>query len=432
MIQERTDLRELFEPIVGAAHIREAVPADAVDGLQPQLIVAPGSAKEVAHVLRAADDAGVHLIPRGSGTKLAWGNVPRQAEMALSTERLSQLVEHAHGDMTATAEAGITISTLQTRLAQHGQMLALDPAWPEHATLGGVIAADASGPLRVRYGTMRDLLIGIEVALPDGTLAKGGGKVVKNVAGYDLMKLFTGSLGTLGVITAATLRLHPLPAAILSLYVRTPTAAVAQQLVLDLNASTLTPTGVQVVSADQEYGVCVRFMGVEASVRAQSAELVQRVAAAGLAAHALDEAGSHAAWHAHARIYADSDKPDNQAIVARFSVLPAALASALDMIAMVAGRLRLSSRVVAQATGTGILRFEGENDQALLAAVGTVRTQVLEQGGYLAIQRIGPEHKAQLDVFWEPPGAALALMRRVKQQFDPNEILSPGRFIGRI
>ena len=150
------------------------------------------------------------MIPRGGGTKLGWANSPARAGLILSTARLTEVIEHAWADLTVSVGAGCTVQRLQEALAQHGQRLALDPLWPEKATVGGVLSTNDSGALRLRFGALRDLIIGVTVALPDGTLASSGGKVVKNVAGYDLPKLVTGALGTLGVITRAVFRLHPL------------------------------------------------------------------------------------------------------------------------------------------------------------------------------------------------------------------------------
>ena len=427
MADEAIRLTRLFEPLVGPEHVRPADARDLVDGRQPAVVVAPATDEEAGSVLRAANDAGVAVIPRGGGTKLGWGNPPRGADLILSTERLDRLVAHAHGDMTAIGEAGLTIAALQEALAAHGQMLALDPAWPERATLGGVVATDASGPLRVRYGALRDLVIGIGVALPDGTLAKGGGAVVKNVAGYDLMKLWTGSLGTLGLITSVTLRLHPLPATVTSLVVQAPSAAAAAALVLDINASTLTPTGLQIVSRTEGYDILVRFAGIEASVVAQGRTLVERARLQGLPARTLDEARSLLVWRAHATIY---DDPTG-AVVARASVLPASIAATLEMLETVAGRLHLTLRVVMHATGTGLIRFEGANEQALAAATGVTRARIAESGGSLVVHHCPVTLKQQIDV-WGAVGDALPLMRRVKEQFDPCGIMNPGRYLGRI
>ena len=429
MIQTDHDPQARFADMIGAEHVRPATAVDSVDGLQPKVVVAPGSDEEVAAVLRAANEARLSVTPRGGGTKMRWGNTPRGADVVVSTERLVRLLEHAHGDMTAIVEAGMTIGAAQEALREHGQMLALDPAWPERATIGGVIAADASGPLRVRYGTMRDLLIGITVALPDGTVARGGGKVVKNVAGYDLMKLFTGSLGTLGLITSATLRLHPLPPSRASLYVQAPTALAAEGFVLELNGSTLTPSGVQIVSTPEGYGICVRFAGVDASMEAQSSSLAARAAAAKLAVTRLDETEAEAAWNAHATIYGEST--DGPMVVARISVLPASIAGALDGLAKIGERLRLITRMVVYGNGTGFVRFESPNAATLAAAIAAAQARMTEVGGHLTVHLLPDEIKERLDV-WGAAGDTLPLMRRIKAQFDPAGIMNPGRQIGRI
>src|SRR5229473_900768 len=206
-------LRYNFIAIVGNENVRAATAADAIGGVQPKLVIEPGTASEIAEILRLSNDAGLAVIPRGSGTKLGWGNPPSRADLILSTARLTEIIEHAWADLTVSVEAGCTAQRLQETLAQHGQRLALDPLWPEKATIGGVLSTNDSGTLRLRFGALRDLIIGVTIALPDGTLASSGGKVVKNVAGYDLQKLATGALGTLGVITRAVFRLHPVPRA---------------------------------------------------------------------------------------------------------------------------------------------------------------------------------------------------------------------------
>src|SRR5436190_17022210 len=225
-------LRHKFMAIVGNENVHAATAADAVAGVQPKLVIEPGAERELAEILRLSNEAGLAVIPRGNGTKLGWGNPPTSADLILSTTRLNEIIEHAWADLTVTVEAGCTIQRLQETLAQHGQRLALDPLWPEKATIGGVLSANDSGALRLRFGGLRDLIIGTTIALADGTLARSGGKVVKNVAGYDLSKLVTGAFGTLGVITSATFRLHPTPQIARTLSAALPDVDAAQKLVL--------------------------------------------------------------------------------------------------------------------------------------------------------------------------------------------------------
>src|SRR6202521_5350580 len=238
-------LRYKFVALVGNEYVRAATGADAVAGAQPKLVIEPGTERELAEILRLSNEAGLAVIPRGGGTKLGWGNSPDRADIILSAARMTEIIEHAWADLTVTVEAGCTIQRLQETLGQHGQRLALDPLWPEKATVGGVLSTNDSGALRLRFGALRDLIIGVTIALPDGTLASSGGKVVKNVAGYDLPKLVTGALGTLGVITRAVFRLHPLPQNVRSFTFVARDLDDANRLMLAVLNSRLTHTGLQ-------------------------------------------------------------------------------------------------------------------------------------------------------------------------------------------
>ena len=180
--------------MVGPSHVR---PIERSESKQTQLLLEPGDAQEISAALKYANNSGLSVIPHGGSTKSSWGNPAERTDLLLSTARLDKVVEHAWADLTVTVQAGCTIAKLQNVLEQHGQRLALDPLWPDRATVGGVISTNDSGALRLRFGSIRDLIIGITLALPDGTLASSGGKVVKNVAGYDLPKLATGAFGTL-------------------------------------------------------------------------------------------------------------------------------------------------------------------------------------------------------------------------------------------
>src|SRR3984957_11952508 len=225
--------------IAGAEHLRPAGPGDSVAGVQAQMVFEPGSETELAAALRGGDATGLGVMPRSGGTKTCWGNPPVRADLILSTARLNRVIEYAWADLTVSVEAGCTIQNLQNALAEHGQRIAVDPLWPERATVGGILSTNESGSLRIRYGALRDLIIGVTIALPDGTLASSGGKVVKNVAGYDLPKLVTGALGTLGVITRAVFRLHPLPRNSYSFNISTANAEETQKFVLAVQDSKL-------------------------------------------------------------------------------------------------------------------------------------------------------------------------------------------------
>jgi len=408
--------------IVGAEHMRAAVSEDAVDGLLPQMAIEPGNPQETASVLETAAKAGLRVIPRGGATKMDWGNPPRDGELIVSTRRLNRVLEHAWGDMTATVEAGCTFTQLQQTLAEHGQRVALDPLWPDRATVGGILATNDSGSLRTRFGALRDLIIGITLALADGTLAKSGGKVVKNVAGYDLPKLATGSLGTLGIITQAIFRLHPVPPETRSLSFSTHDNAAMNGLVLKILDSTLIPTGIQVRAGNSFLPeVDVRFEGTATGCEAQI-EQTSRVASG---ARRIESSAD--VWNAPAMLWSGGEP----SVVCKFTLLPADLGAFCDKLTRVSERLHLSWRLVAQAAGVGLLRLEGTDSAALLAALHDLLERLESSRGSLAVLRCPLEVKRKADV-WGNAGDALQLMRDIKSQFDPAGRLNPGRFIGAI
>jgi len=447
--------QELAE-IVGKEHLRPASPADAIDGIVPQMVAEPGTAEDLARALRWAHDAGLKVAPRGGATKLEWGNPPAACDLVLSTGRLNRVLEHAWADMTVIVEAGCRVADLQKTLAVHGQRLALDPLWPEHATIGGILSTNDSGSLRLRYGSLRDLIIGITVALPDGTLAKSGGKVVKNVAGYDLSKLFTGAQGTLGVIVQAIFRLHPLPRESRSLSFRgTPQSL--NQLLLAIHASKLTPTGLQLRAGQGSAQLDVRLDGTSAGIEAQVKQL-QQIAGSVVSADAPVNV-----WEEREQIWNGA----SPALMAKFSVLPSEIGAACARVEQAAGAQSLAWKVVAQSVGVGYVRLESihradrkqayadqaddseapenqarenqahENEarenQALRAALMSLRDEIAETktGGTIVVLACPAAVKRGLDA-WGPPSDAQPLMIRIKQRFDPDGTLNPGRFVGGI
>src|SRR5437660_646207 len=327
-------IRKKFIDILGTEHLRPATPADSVSGVQPQLILEPATELQLAAALRLANEASLAVIPRGGGTKLAWGNPLSRADLILSTVRLNKILEHAWADLTVTVEAGCSIQTLQETLAQHGQRLALDPLWPEKATVGGILSTNDSGALRLRFGALRDLIIGVTIALPDGTLASSGGKVVKNVAGYDLPKLATGALGTLGIITRAIFRLHPIAREIRSLSFSPPDTQAMNAFLLAILDSKLVPTGLQFrAGSSLPLQVDIRFEGTTAGCDAQC-EQILKIAASCSRLEVRD------AWAAAERLW------DDAPCVVKFSTLPAELGALLDRIKKLTDALHLSCSVV--------------------------------------------------------------------------------------
>src|ERR1700719_114810 len=303
--------------IVTAKHVRTAVTSDAVAGARPILVVEPGNEQELANVLKLANAAGLAVIPRGGGSKLEWGNRPARADVIVSTARLNRVIEHAWADLTVNVEAGCTIGKLQETLAKHRQRLALDALWPERATVGGVLSTNDSGALRLRFGSLRDLVIGVTLALADGTVASSGGKVVKNVAGYDLSKLATGALGTLGVITRAVFRVHPLPKETCTLTCACDDLAEAQRMVLAVQDSKLANSALQIrfgISARPQ--VDVLFEATQAGLAAQISQLKS------LAGNQNFADSTPAAWKARQELYSPARTEGVSAAIAKFSSLP--------------------------------------------------------------------------------------------------------------
>jgi glycolate oxidase FAD binding subunit len=419
-----SSLQADLQAIVTPAHVHAADGNDTIAGAQPSFVVAPGTEEELAKVLRLANGAGLSVIPRGGGTKLDWGNPPTRADLLLSTSHLDKIVEHAWADMTLTVEAGCTIQKLQSTLAQHGQRLALDALWPERATIGGILSTNDSGALRLRLGSLRDLIIGITLALPDGTLAHSGGKVVKNVAGYDLQKLATGALGTLGVITRAIFRLHPIPHHSRTLLISAGTPADAQRAVHAIQDSKLAHSALQVyLSSSAPPRVDILLEGTEAGVQGQEEHLHR------LVAPVTAEPGTTDAWNARQTLYSFSEADSERVAVAKIAFLPSAIAATSESVARIADAQNLAWEMVLQAIGTGAVRFEG-TASALQIALQAFRQQLEQNGGSLVLQRRPPE-LATLDP-WGNAGDALSLMKAIKMRFDPHATLNPGRFVGGI
>jgi glycolate oxidase FAD binding subunit len=424
--------------IVGLENIRAATSDDRVASVQPQLVVAPGDEPQLARILKAANDAGLAVIPRGGGTKLAWGNPPQRANVILSTARFSAVVELAHSDLTVTVETGCTLKQLAETLAKENQRLALDSLWPSRATIGGILSTNDSGALRLRFGSLRDLVIGVTLALPDGTLAKSGGKVVKNVAGYDLPKLVTGALGTLGVITQATFRLHPMPKESRTVSCLARDACEAQRLALEIQDSKLAHSALQIRFIESmPPQIDVLFEATEAGCAAQAEQLKTILAAANV----IDS--GPAVWKARQDLYSEatgnlaemgrsSAAPVHDlsgTAIAKISVLPTQIAETYEALAKNAGSSQVRFSAVFYAIGIGTIYLAGAPND-LTAALKNLRGKIEQLGGSLVISR-RPDAMPQLDA-WGSAGDALSLMRAVKQQFDPKSTLNPGRFVGDI
>lgn len=393
---------------------RAATADDAIDGLPMGVVVAPTTVDEVAAVLRWANERGVAVYPRGDGMRLGWGRLPTRSGIVLALDGLAAIVEHAWADLTVTAQAGVTLASLHAALAERGQQLALDPPWPDATTLGGLIATDDSGPLRFRFGGVRDLLLGVTIVRADGVVARGGGKVVKNVAGYDLPKLFTGALGTLGIVVEATVRLHPRPRHEVTLVYQTMTPGDLLWRVLRSRASPIALSATIVGHAGR---LLVRLAGSAAGVHDQVARVRDAVGSPN--DHLEDELAT-AAWRDATTLAWTGGEP---AVVLRVAVLPSEIPTLMEAL----GASGLPVAGVVHAHGLGQVRLEGE-PETLIAAVTALRAQLAPRDGTVVVLAAPPVVKARLDV-WGIALDVLPLMQRVRAQFDPNGILNPGRLV---
>jgi len=385
-------------------------------------IVYPKNSEELSEILACAYANHWRVLPCGRGSKLHWGGLT-EVDLVVSTARLNRLIDHAVGDLTVTAEAGMKLADLQTELAKGGQFLAIDPSHSATATLGGIVATGDTGALRQRYGGIRDMLIGLSFVRSDGAIAKAGGRVVKNVAGYDLMKLFTGSYGTLGIISQVTFRIYPLPAAAQTVRLQGSQEAIAEVTKI-LLASALTPTAIALIPAEYDLtsmGLLTRFQNIEISVQQQAAQLLQVGEALGLKGQAWAGTEESQLWQQLQKQIEThtSDFP----IACKIGVLPAKAVETLEQMRAIAP----TTGCVYAGSGLGMLRFSDLTAPALLK----LRDLCQAQGGFLTVLDAPIALKQSLDI-WGYSGNALELMQKIKTQFDPKHLLSPRRFVGGI
>ena len=405
----------------------------AAAGGAPECVVEPGDVENVVAAVRAARAQGLAVMPAGNGTHVRFGWKAGRPHLALSTRRLAQILAHNAGDMTVRVEAGVTVADLNAALAAAGQWLPLDPPRAEAMTVGGLIAADRNGPLRLGYGGVRDWLIGVRAVMADGAVVRGGGQVVKNVAGYDVPRLFAGSFGTLGVIVEATFKVRPrVPAMALSEWTA-PSLGDALSRAAVVLASDVDPVLLEAVneSAAEAIGLdsgASLLIGVAGSP-AHLDEQARRIAAlsGGAAVRHLPERGD-----ALLRALREFSQPaDDDALVIRLSALPTALAPLMSEIEAAASRAGVVSEIAAHAgNGVAWCQLLGAADAAALVGVAeAARAAVRRAGGWAVFEAIPAELAERLDP-WGFDAPALAIMRRVKAALDPDHLFSPGRFVG--
>jgi len=382
-------------------------------------VASPASTDQAAALLAAAERAGLRVAFRGRGTALGWGAPPTALDLLVDTTRLDSIVEHAAGDLICVVQAGTRLDDVNARVREHGQQLALDQPRPG-ASIGGTLATARSGPRRLRYGAPRDLVLGVTVVRADGVVAKAGGKVVKNVAGYDLAKLVTGSFGTLALVTEAVFRLHPLPAASRWLAVSCVDAGDAARRAHAVTASQLAPSAVEVERRPGADSVEVRVLleGTARGVEQRTAE-VQRLLGAETAEVDAGAEDSPASLPAG---------PDD--LLVKVGVPLSGVGRLLSAVASAEARHGLPLHLRGSA-GVGVLYVgtpAGAGPESVAAVLADLRSVAAE--GSAVLLQAPAELRTAVDAWGPVPG--LALMHRVKDQFDPEHRLAPGRFVGGI
>jgi glycolate oxidase FAD binding subunit len=388
-----------------------AADTDTVAGVAPRYVAAPATTAEAAAVVRAAVAHDLAVVVRGGGTKLDWGYPPRRLDLLLDTRRLAGVVEHVAGDMVVVVRAGTALEALRDKLSSVGQELALDRPLPG-ATVGGTVAAGASGPRRMLYGTARDLLIGVTMVRPDGAVARAGGKVVKNVAGYDLGKLVAGSYGTLGLVTECVFRLHPLPRAAAFVCGRAGDPREVGRLAAAVRAAQVVPSAVEVDAVPGEgFAITVLLEGVRDGVAHRAATVA---ALLGADASTVDSPPDR--WGG----YPWGPGDVGLKLTCALSGVPAVLAAADGLS-------------VRGSAGAGVLYagLPGSTPPATVAGiVADLRGATASAGGHCVVLTAPAAVRERVDL-WGPVDG-LDLMRRVKQSFDPDARFAPGRFVGGI
>jgi len=425
-------LREALVDVVGREHVladERQLEAAAVDGVVPRWVVRADTESDVSRLLALATAERLAVAPRGSGSSQGLGSPPRRLDLVLDLSRLDAVTEYVAEDMVASVEAGMTLGALGARLSAARQRLALDPYGGEARTIGGVLACNASGPLRFRYGAGRDLLLGVRFVQADGTITWGGAKVVKSVTGYDVPKLLVGSLGTLGVIVGVTLRLHPLPPSSASWLCAFGASSAAQDFLAALLASPLEPERVSVLNARAalECGVpstgpamLVSIASDEPAVAAQGKALAEQVHRAGGRVEPLA-----AVWM---RLHTPLDAP----VVLKLAGEPRRIIAWLDRAESLARAAAIEIAAVGQA-GNGVLHLalRGVTPGARLGdtLVHPLREELAGEGGSVVVERAPAAVKAHVDVWGPVELDALAIMGRLKRELDPEGVLNPGRFV---
>ena len=427
---------------------RERLPDYSVDGVVPEVVGWPKSVRAVSETVSIAAKERKVVIPWGGGTQMALGNAPREVDLVLALGRLNRIVFHEPDELVASVEGGITLESLQVELAKKEQFLPIGAPIPSRATIGGILASNATGPSGIGYGTARDWLIGIKIVNAEGWITKSGGKVVKNVTGYDLNKLYLGSLGTLGVIVEATFKVAPLPQESKTLVATYRSLISAIDSGWDLLRQSFYPHALYVVNRkiigrlpgltagpDVEAAVLARFDGRKAAVARKLDESTSLMRQSGArAVEHLTQGESATLWRDVTDLgWSEEQTPD---LVTKVSIVPSHAGSFLAALPAMSTPGFSTGVLVDLGMGRICLLWwaDGQSPNStasILDVISRVRERTLLHSGHVVVERCPVEAKGQIDV-WGDSLEGIEIMRRIKREFDPTGMLNPGRFVGGI
>ena len=446
-------MTSLSDTLIGSLGTEAVAPPEqlknyVVDGITPEAAVSPADVEAVSEVLSFASSEGMMVTPWGGGTQMGLGNMPRGIDLVLGVRSLNHILFHEPADLVASVEGGVTLKTLQEELARQGQMLPLEAPLPSRATIGGILAANSSGPSRLSYGTPRDWLIGIKVVHSDGKVTKSGGKVVKNVTGYDLNKLYIGSIGTLGVIVEATFKVAPQPPDRRTLIATYASLTTAMDSAYEVLSQSWTPQALQVVDREiisrlpglgvtgyKQAAVLALLTGRRAAVERKADEFARVTEKGGATSvESLPMGDCDGLWQRVTDL--GWDKEGTPELVVKVSALPSQLRDLLTVAGSLAGP-PFSQGVLAD-VGFGLVRLLWWAEDGISsttadveAIINGLRDWARRNTGYVVVERCSTEVKRNIDV-WGEGLEGLAIMGRIKKELDPAGILNPGRFAGGI
>lgn len=418
---------ELIEFSQADTYWRQQISKAIEDLTAPPDLVFPQTIETLAAIIKQAQQQQWRILICGNASKLDWGAFTRDIQLVVSTQKCVRLIEHAVGDLTVTVEAGMKLSELQTSLRSQQQFLPIDPLYPETSTIGGIVATADTGSWRQRYGGIRDLVLGLSFIRADGEIAKAGGRVVKNVAGYDLMKLFTGAYGTLGLISQVTFRTYPLPESSQTLLLTGDIEEIARAT-QSIRNSGLTPTALDLLSLSitqqltqqNKIGLVIRFQTIAASIDRQSTQVKAIANSLNLTVSSYKNEDEISLWQQLSKTI--SIPSANTPIICKIGIVPHKAPNFLQELSAISSDKILA--IIHVSSGIGNLSLDGENIDVLTKMRGFFE----QNQGFLTILTAPPSIKQQIDV-WGYSGNALKTMQTIKRKFDPSNILNPDRFI---